>query len=119
MYNAPESNNDHYINAPLTITELKDAISSLNNKTTSVGLDAISNEMIKHLPENYIHFLMKIFQNIWSNGIMPMIWKQSVIIPVLKHGHSAMSLNSYRPIALTSHVCKPMEKIILNRHSFL
>ena len=115
LHNVPELNDDLYINAPLKMHEINDAISSLANKTSSVGLDAISNEMIKHLPANFICFLKEIFQKIWSEGVMPRIWKQSVIIPILKHGHSASAASSYRPIALTSHVAKLMEKIVLNR----
>ena len=40
--NDPVEDNDHYLNAPLTFQETKDAISALPNKKTSVGIDAIS-----------------------------------------------------------------------------
>jgi retron-type reverse transcriptase len=59
-----------------------------------------------------LHLLL---QNIWSNGAIPSIWKSSVVVPIHKQGKSRFDINSYRPIALTSHVCKVFEKIINTR----
>ena len=115
IYAEPVSNNEHYTNAPITIQEITETISSLTSKTSSVGFDAISNEMLKHLPENLVGFLHKLFQKVWSDGFMPEIWKQSIIVPILKQGKVRTDKNSYRPIALTSHVAKLLEKIVLNR----
>jgi len=44
-----------------------------------------------------------------------LIWKQSIIIPLLKQGKLKSDAKSYRPVALTSHTGKLMEKVILNR----
>ena len=60
-------------------------------------------------------FCKNFFQKVWSEGSMPEIWKQSIIVPVLKQGKPRNDKTSYRPIALTSHVAKLMEKIILQR----
>ena len=46
---------------------------------------------------------------------MPSYWKQTIVVPVLKPGKCNTDLKNYRPIALTSHVCKLMEKIIVQR----
>ena len=115
IYTDPAPDNEQSINAPITLQEIKDAITSLSNKKSSVGLDIISNEMLKHLPNNFITFLLKVFQRVWSSGTMPNIWKQSMIIPILKKGKPRNDKNSYRPIALTSHVAKLMERIVLQR----
>ena len=55
MYEDPAQNNEHYVNAPITRPELNNAIASLNIKTSSVGVDILSNEleMLKHLPEYF------------------------------------------------------------------
>lgn len=113
-------NNDGmtFINDPITFQELKNAIDSLPNKRTAVGIDAISNEMIKNFPEKWIHFLLIIFEKCWSSGVLPQIWKESVITPIYKEGKSKISIDSYRPISLTSHVCKLFESIVLNRLSY-
>ena len=115
IYQDPIPDNSNFMNSLITIQELKDAINSLTNKKTSVGIDAISNEMIKHLPENWIHILQSIFCKIWTSGDMPLIWKHSIVVPIHKQGKPRINVNSYRPIALTSHVCKLMEKIVLAR----
>ena len=41
--------------------------------------------------------------------------KVYVVVPVIKPGKAENNINSYRPIPLTSHVGKLMERIILNR----
>ena len=115
LYKEPAANNTHYTNAPITIQEVKEAILSLTTKKSSVGLDAISNEMLKHLPEKFIALLHCVFQKVWLVGSMPDVWKQSIIVPILKQGKPRTDKNSYRPIALTSHVAKLMEKIVLQR----
>ncbi len=45
---------------------------------------------------------------------MPNLWKTSCIVPVPKIGRPS-TLNDYRPVALTSHVMKTFERLVL-RH---
>ena len=49
------------------------------------------------------------------DGNMPLIWNSSIVVPIHKQGKPKNEASSYRPIALTSHVCKLIEKIILTR----
>ena len=70
--------------------------------------------MLKHLPES-AKGLLQICNKIWDTGILPETWKISLIIPVKKPGKEASQTTSYRPIALTSCVCKLMEKMINTR----
>ena len=44
-------------------------------------------------------------------GIVPLEWKEANIIPLLKKGSRNKSVN-YRPVSLTSVVCKVLETII-------
>ena len=46
----------------------------------------------------------------WLTETLPSIWKQSVIIPILKQGKPKSAIATY-----TSHAGKIMEKIILKR----
>ena len=117
IYTDPAPQNDLCINAPITITELKNVISTIKNTTCSVGIDIVSNSMIKHLPENAIRYLHSLFQKCWEKGALPELWKDSIIVPILKAGKPSSSTSSYRPIALTSHVGKLFERIVLNRLS--
>ena len=117
-YKDPVSDNTHYVNAPITLQELKDVIFSLRSKKTSVGKDAVSNEMLKHLPNSWMILLLDLFQQCWDQGVIPRIWKHSILVPVPKQGKSKSDENNYRPVALTSHTGKLMEKIILNRLTY-
>jgi potassium voltage-gated channel Eag-related subfamily H protein 8 len=51
----------------------------------------------------------------WKTGKVPKVWKTSIISPILKPGKPAEECKSYRPIALTSILCKIMEKMIHRR----
>lgn len=47
-----------------------------------------------------------------------MAWKEAVVIPITKPGKDPVELSSYRPIALTSNVCKIMERMMTDRLSY-
>ena len=46
-----------------------------------------------------------------QEGIVPFEWKEANIIPLLKKGSRNKSVN-YRPVSLTSVICKLLESII-------
>ena len=71
--------------------------------------------MLKHLPEKAKEFLLNIINKIWETGILPRSWKIALIIPIKKPNKDALLTDSYRPIALTSCICKLMEKMINTR----
>ena len=105
--------NKEVYNAKFSLKELRDVLSS--TEQTAPGEDNILYSMIKHLPEPAKQFLLKIINKIWETGILPKTWKIALIIPVKKPGKEASQATSYRPIALTSCVCKIMEKMINTR----
>ena len=49
-----------------------------------------------------------------ASGMLPTDWKISIITPIFKTGEKS-SANNYRPIALTSIVCKLMESVIKDK----
>ena len=49
-----------------------------------------------------------------ASGMLTTDWKKSIITPIFKKGDKS-SVNNYRPIALTSIVCKLMESIIKDK----
>ena len=49
---------------------------------------------------------------------MPKNWKTAVILPFNKPGKDPSNAGNYRPIALTSHMCKWMEKILVRRLNY-
>ena len=43
---------------------------------------------------------------------MPKSWKEATVIPIPKPGKDNTNPNNYRPIALTSCICKTLERMI-------
>ena len=79
---------------------------------TAVGPDDIHYQFLKHLPEESLQLLLDIFNNIWETGIFPDIWREAIIIPIPKPGKDTTNPTNYRPISLTSCLCKTMERLI-------
>lgn len=93
--------------------EIQSAI--LRSKDGAPGLDGIRSTLFKHLDLHHLSHLEKILNAIWNSGFIPPILKQSVLIPIHKPGKPRYSPTAYRPIALTSHLCKILERIINDR----
>jgi len=97
------------LDCPFTITELNTAI----NKTksgTAPGIDQIDNRVISTLPHEYRIQLLKIFNDIFTNGTFPEQWNQSLIVLIPKP-----DANGFRPISLLSCLLKIMEKMLYHR----
>ena len=79
-------------------------------------LEAINQpQMLKHLPESSLQTLLSIFNNIWITGDFPEDWRLATIIPIPKPGKDHTEPTNYRPIALTSCLCKTLERMINKR----
>lgn len=101
------------INEPLTLIELKAALASTKN--TSPGQDGITYKMLKQLDDCSLNRLLRIYNAIWQSGKLPPSWNHSIVKPIHKPGKTPNAAISYRPISLTSCLCKLMEKIITPR----
>jgi ribonuclease HI len=108
-----KSKNIEAYNMPFSKTELQDAIN--NSSDTSPGPDNIHYQFIKHLPENSIQLLLHLLNSIWTSGRFPVQWQQGIVIPIPKPNKEHTDPNSYRPIALTSCLCKTMERMVNDR----
>ena len=107
--NFKSSNNEEY-NNPFNLDELKDAISKSHD--TATGPDEIHYQMLKHLPLKSLQTLLDIFNNMWETGKFPESWELATIIPIPKPGKDHTEPTNYRPIALTSCLCKTLERMI-------
>jgi len=92
-----------------------DALSSSND--SAVGPDDIHYQMmLKHLPSEVLNTLLIILNDIWLTGNFRSSWRQSsYVVPIPKPGKDTSDPTNYRPIALTSCVCKVMERMVNNR----
>ena len=98
----------------ITMPELQKAIKKLKKKKAP-GPDGITNEMLMYLTGASLKKLLEIFNLTWEKGDVPQQWKEAIMIPLLKKGKNKSKPLSYRPISLTSCVCKTMERIINER----
>ena len=107
------SHNLETYNTSFSIDELLDALSSSND--SAVGPDDIHYQMLKHLPSEVLNTLLSILNDIWLTGNFPSNWRQSYVVPIAKPGKDTSNPTNNRPIALTSCVCKVMERMVNSR----
>ncbi|GFS07811.1 RNA-directed DNA polymerase from mobile element jockey [Elysia marginata] len=94
--------------------ELEDALKVMQNGR-SPGPDNITNEMLAHLGFQAKRKILGLFNTSWKTGLVPSNWRKAILMPILKVGKPKNKGNSYRPISLTSCMCKLMERIINKR----
>ena len=71
----------------------------------------ISPKMLKKTIEQMGTPLAHVFNMSLQEGIIPLEWKEANIIPLFKKGSRNKSVH-YRPVSLTSVICKVLETII-------
>jgi ribonuclease HI len=111
---APVTEASEQLNVEFTWDELR-VVLSVARKHTSPGADKIAHEFLRRLPELGKMVLLKLFNRIWSTGRIPQSWRHAVVVPILKVGKDPRAAVSYRPISLTSTLCKLMERLVANR----
>ena len=110
--NFNSSNSEHY-NKLLTFKELKSALNKAHD--SSPGQDKVHYQFLKHLPFTSLSVLLDIFNDIWQSGDFPLSWREALVIPIPKPGKDASDPANYRPIALTSCLCKTLERMVNDR----
>ena len=97
-------------NIPFTLHELQHALDQ--SRDSAVGPDDIHYRLLKELPNISMKALLKVFNHIWSSGRFPNPWREAIIVPIPKPGKDTNNPSNYRPIALTSCMCKTMERMV-------
>ena len=77
----------------------------------SIGVNGVSPRVLVNCANSLAVPLCHIFDLSLSSGTCPAKWKQANVTPIYKKG-SRLETNNYRPVSLTSIVCKVLEKII-------
>ena len=72
-------------------------------------------QTVKMLPECALDYLLKVINRYWTQFLFPDMWSESIVIPFPKPGKDPSKSSNYRPIALTSCVCKVVERMINER----
>ena len=78
---------------------------------TACGPDAIPTRLLKETAEEVAPAVRLLFQATIHQGCLPSVWKKAHIVPIYKKGSKSSPAN-YRPISLTSVLCKLCEHII-------
>jgi len=100
-------------NDPFSLTELEKSIQQSHD--SAVGPDDIHYQLLRHLPFSTMQTVLDSFNHHWTTNSFPALWQQATVLPFPKPGKPPTNPSSYRPIALTSCLCKTMERMVNNR----
>lgn len=104
------------LDSDLTLLELKQAVA--RSGRTSPGKDNICYDMFKRLSDKSLSIILDFYNEVWTAGQLPSAWKLAIVVPVGKPGKDLSDTAGYRPISLTSHLSKLMERMITERLSY-
>ena len=108
---APHQHHDKLIgDITITTSAVKAVLEGLDGNS-AMGPDGIHPLLLKSCAPELAYPLCTIFRQSLCEGVVPEIWKESVVIPIFKKGSRNDPLN-YRPVSLTSVSCKTMERLI-------
>ena len=99
------------LNGPFMLAEMKRALAKAG--VTSPGKDEMCYIMMAHLSDTAMGKVLGLYKKVWQERkLLPGSWKEAVVVPISKPGKDPTSPSSYRPIALTSHLWKCLERMI-------
>ena len=58
-----------------------------------------------------IPYLARLLDITMNNNVIPSDWKKAIVVTIYKRGDRSL-VGNYRPVSLTSEVCKQMEQVI-------
>ena len=97
-------------NVKISEEQIRQSIFNLDSGK-SCGPDEIHPRMLKELIDHIVEPIALIMNKTLEKGTLPEDWKKAHISPIYKKGARDDAAN-YRPISLTSIVCKMMESIL-------
>lgn len=103
---------------PFSPSTLQSAIHRLNRRQC-VDTYGISPLLFLHAPLPVLNFLSTVFSTFLFTGYVPSSWRRSVLIPLLKPNKDPTSPSSYRPVAITSLLCRLLEVLVVQRMEHL
>ena len=111
----PEAKPSYHGDAPLEniqfdVENVKKKIMNLK-RCSAAGPDAITTRVLIECVDNVAAPLTTLFNKCLQEGHVPQDWKIANVTPIFKRG-SKSSVGNYRPVSLTSVICKLMESLI-------
>ena len=102
--------NERIEDVEFSVETVKNLIDDLKERS-SPGPDGINNRVLKEMRDVIAYPLYTLFRQSLDEGVVPRGWKDAIISPIYKKGSKAVPVN-YRPVNLTSNVCKLMERVL-------
>ena len=109
--NSPSA--DDSTTADFSIVDLNRALKKMTN-CGAAGSDEVPPTFLKNLGTNAMTELLRVFNMSFREAVVPQVWLNAVIIPLLKSGKPASSIESYRSVSLTSCIVKLLERMIFH-----
>lgn len=97
-------------NIVITAQQVKKTISLLKNSVSNTP-DQIPSSFFKNTSSTLSQPICDLFNFSLKHGLVPDLWRQAIITPIHKKGPKNTAAN-YRPISLTSVLCRVLEHII-------
>ena len=82
------------------------------NVNKSIGPDEISPRLLRELVDHITVPLTIIMNQSLSEGYLPDDWKMAIVSPIYKNKGAKNLAENYRPISLTSIICRVMETFL-------
>ena len=98
---------------PFIVEDVVQRLTKLD-ASKSPGDDGVYAAVLKHCAPALALPLCLLFRRSLDEGALPSSWSEANVTPLFKKGDKKCK-NNYRPISLTSVVCKAMERVIRDR----
>jgi len=83
-----------------------------NTKRKAPGNDGIFINQMKDLHASSKKIVLELYNEIWTGGAYPEVWRKAILVPIMKKGKVAGDPLSYRPISLLPIMGKVLESLV-------